>query len=896
MAAEVTIDSATELPLVQDSTHPYNEYLQCVGTSTTVNGFALPSAEEGNTLTISNGGKDNLGLLAAAGFLQYADGNVVSNVLNVQDSKFAQTLYGGYLYSGNGNVEGNVVTVIGSDLESVRAGQISGESVGNISGNSTIISGGSFLSSVYGVYHPAASGAVTGNSITISDSSVSYAAYGASHSGDSGEVANNSLTLRNSTVQEFVYGARFTGLRGVVKNNLLTIEGCDISKSSSNIYAGQLGFSGKGEGDIIGNILTISDSVVANLSAGFHRGSSGNVENNHVIMENSTQSGDANTNRVIAGCIYQAGTSGNISGNTATIINSSVLEVEGARHQGKSGDVTGNVVTMVDSQARSTNVVFLARVVSDEVSDNHLMLQGDSVVSGDACVVGLADDNTATTVKNLFGNSVTLCDTANVGGNLYAWYEGGGRVENAGNNSLVIDGSWTGVGNETTSFAEDSLNQVINFDAISVGWSEAGRELNIAQLTTNDRNDDALTIRLNAADTVLKVGTLNNVNNKDIVVEGTAHVRDALGEGAALRQGLERLAAAVQVEDKNSTEPGAAYTTVPASAVKVAEGLLYGAVSADIDAEGNVIDGSVVETSNGVNDSLTNITASRQLAYRTQGSKLTRRLRELRTMPGAKNTCWARATSGSEKYSLPGSNYRRNGFEAGTDRLFCDGRYVAGLAFGYADTKASFANGRADEQLYTLGTYVGWQGKQGQYVDFVAKYSRFDTTFDLYSANGALNTGDADTWGGMLSLDYGWRLGTEDGGFYAEPYVGLMYGFLDGADFTTSRGASVREDYTDSFIGTVGVTVGYIFAENRATAYARAALHHDWTSEAEVHLSANGNSRSYREDLSGSYGEWAVGGTYRLGENTWVFGEFQTMEGVHVRQPWQLNIGTSFGF
>ena len=64
--------------------------------------------------------------------------------------------------------------------------------------------------------------------------------------------------------------------------------------------------------------------------------------------------------------------------------------------------------------------------------------------------------------------------------------------------------------------------------------------------------------------------------------------------------------------------------------------------------------------------------------------------------------------------------------------------------------------------------------------------------------------------------------------------------------------------------------------------------------ETEISMS-NGNA-PMKEDLGGTWGEFAVGGTYNFGNGWAVYGEFQTAKGSKMKTPWQYNVGARYVF
>ena len=119
---------------------------------------------------------------------------------------------------------------------------------------------------------------------------------------------------------------------------------------------------------------------------------------------------------------------------------------------------------------------------------------------------------------------------------------------------------------------------------------------------------------------------------------------------------------------------------------------------------------------------------------------------------------------------------------------------------------------------------------------------------------------------------------------------------MDSANYTTSRGVKVKQNGIDSVIGRAGVAVGYSFPENKGNAYAMASVLHDWKGEVKSTFGKDGQSRTYSEDLGGTWGEFALGGTYNPTKNVSAYGQFKTSTGSPVRNPWQVSVGLRYNF
>ena len=342
---------------------------------------------------------------------------------------------------------------------------------------------------------------------------------------------------------------------------------------------------------------------------------------------------------------------------------------------------------------------------------------------------------------------------------------------------------------------------------------------------------------------------------------------------------------------------GSTYTAVLGKEAKAAakvtykEGLVSGAVIADVTSDGEI---TVQEAQNTVNASLLDIASSNYLFFRSQINDVSARMGDLRSMPKTAGA-WVRYYGGQNKYSDRGQKEKYNTLQLGAD-AFINNNFYLGGTFSYTDGDGTLRNGSTDDKNYNFGIYGGWVGDAGQFVDVIIKRHRVETDFDLYNTSGLVSSGSYHNWGTSASVEAGWRLQCPNTGFYAEPQVELQLGRLDSVNYRTSKGVNVQQDGIDSIIGRAGVAVGYTFPENKGTAYAKASILHDWKGEVKSTFSANGQTRTYKDDLGGTWGEFAVGGTYNPTQNLSAYGQVKTSTGSPVRNHWQVSVGLRYNF
>ena len=179
----------------------------------------------------------------------------------------------------------------------------------------------------------------------------------------------------------------------------------------------------------------------------------------------------------------------------------------------------------------------------------------------------------------------------------------------------------------------------------------------------------------------------------------------------------------------------------------------------------------------------------------------------------------------------------------------------------------------------------------GQFVDVILKRTRMDTDFKLKYATGTESNGDFKTWGTSLAVQYGWRLPYKSTAFWLEPQAEVTYGHLEGVDYTTSAGVNAHQKGMDSLVGRLGLSVGYTKDAN--TVYAKASAAHEFEGESSATM-CSGQSLTLEQDIGGTWGEVAVGGTVRLNKSIAAYGEFQTAFCSPVKTPYQWNIGMRY--
>ena len=276
------------------------------------------------------------------------------------------------------------------------------------------------------------------------------------------------------------------------------------------------------------------------------------------------------------------------------------------------------------------------------------------------------------------------------------------------------------------------------------------------------------------------------------------------------------------------------------------------------------------------------------LAWRAQMNDVNKRLGDLRTYQG-NHGGWARVYGSESKYGDLGLKSESTTIQVGADTKVGNNFYFGATA-SYSDGNGTLNNGSTEDRSYSFGLYGGWMGESGQFVDVIVKRANFKTDFDLRYTTGEQSTGSFDLWGTSVCAEYGWRLPVTEN-VWVEPQAEVTYGYMNDVTYTYS-GVKATQEATESLVGRLGVALGTTFKSG--SAYVKASVAHDWMGETEITMS-NGNA-AMKEDLGGTWGEFAVGGTYNFSNGWAVYGEFQTAHGSKMKTPWQYNVGARYVF
>ena len=325
----------------------------------------------------------------------------------------------------------------------------------------------------------------------------------------------------------------------------------------------------------------------------------------------------------------------------------------------------------------------------------------------------------------------------------------------------------------------------------------------------------------------------------------------------------------------------------------VAEGLLKGAVSADLDTAAggsSIVTNSVKQAKeSSTMTSMRNIASVAIVSWRQEDSTLSQRLGELRASDGDQGI-WVRMSRGEFEYSGAYKN-QYNFFQLGYDKAF--GSWHYGAAVSHNDGQTTYDNGKGENKSTSLSLYGTWLGDRGHYTDIVLKQGRLSNEYDNYAAAGHTH-GDYHAWGTSLSSEYGMKVGL-DNGWYVTPQAQMTLMRIGGEDYTTNNGIKVSQDTLSSCVGRVGFEMGKTISD-KGSIYAKASLLHEFAGNADTYLSLNGISNSYSQDIGGTWYEAGLGFNFKTTANSYIYADVVKTFGDDIKTPWQWNVGARWTF
>lgn len=509
-----------------------------------------------------------------------------------------------------------------------------------------------------------------------------------------------------------------------------------------------------------------------------------------------------------------------------------------------------------------------------QVGGESLTITGDMNVTGSEARFETWDyDNTNGDKKIEVQGNMTLEEGASL---LITNSTGAGSSFEA-NNIILNEGSTLSNSERYASSLDDYTDAFNNFSVTTLNGTNAtivnDGNMDIGTLSGTDNNIEVH----NLEKAQITIGTNNSTG---LQVTGTSEATDNFDQNNILGS-LQGLADTVEITNGNQLNN-----------VVAEEGKIFGEITAEVDANGNVVAGSVIENGNIANEGITELANVAFMAWRAENDEMHQRMGELRSSNGEAGI-WARMKRGESKYGDMDIKNQYSTYQLGYDEKVGDSNWYIGGAISRTEGKSSFATGSGENQSTGFTVYGTYVADDGQYVDLSAKYARLDNEFDVFGRSGIESTGDYRNNGYAFSAEYGKRIEAGND-FWIEPQVQLTYGHLSSANYTTSRNVRVTQDAMDSVVGRLGFAAGKDIGAGNV--YVKASYLYDFDGDTNVKMTDGKNSAVYDQDLGGGWFEVGIGTNINLSETSHLYFDVEKTYGGDIETPWQWNAGVRFDF
>ncbi|MDO4218636.1 MAG: hypothetical protein Q4C78_01440 [Synergistaceae bacterium] len=257
------------------------------------------------------------------------------------------------------------------------------------------------------------------------------------------------------------------------------------------------------------------------------------------------------------------------------------------------------------------------------------------------------------------------------------------------------------------------------------------------------------------------------------------------------------------------------------------------------------------------------------LAWLESVNNLQKRLGDLRSGEES-NTGWMRFQRSLDDLNMGRKlNVSGNLYQIGYDVALKNdttSRGYLGLSFEHMDGNQSFKIGGGDLESTSLGVYYTKIYNTGHYFDFILRYGKYDSDTTSYDT-GIVTKLDYAMNGVTLSGEYGYRANLGKNGFYLEPQVELIYGYLSGAKKTSSAAYVADIDSTNHFITRWGIALGQ--RVSNINYYLNVNYYHDFAGSASVTY----GDASYKQDGAHNWWEVSLGGGWQMGKASYFYAE-----------------------
>lgn len=696
----------------------------------------------------------------------------------------------------------------------------------------------------------------SGAKITVNEITADYLMNEGSIESENSEGVLGKLTVNKIDNRATLNVADFNVAESVINSGTLTVDKIgtetDAVYSVSNKANAQLSVKGNVYAGLA-NSGTIEITGDFKGSGYFYNGSSFTAQNADV--RNYTQIDNGSTFKVENLNINTSDKETGIFVDTENFTVNDTVDVNGYLYfREKSGDIELNNVNLNNE----------IQVSGDSLTVNNMTVKDGSLVT---CDLNDGNDNKEISIDNLTvqkDGNLFITNDAGEGSSFNAEnivLEDNATLENS--NRQTSDGDWTSAfGSFTVGTLNGNNSSIINEGKMNIG-TLIGENNNITV--------DSL------VEAQVKIDTNKSAG---LQVTGTSEATDNFDQNNILGS-LQDLADTVEITNGNQLNN-----------VVAEEGKIFGEITAEVDANGNVVAGSVIENGNIANEGITELAKVAFMAWRAENDEMHQRMGELRSSKGEAGI-WARMKRGESKYGDMDIKNQYSTYQLGYDEKVGDSNWYIGGAISRTEGKSSFATGSGENQStgFTLyGTYVA---DDGQYIDLSAKYARLDNEFDVFGRSGIESTGDYRNNGYAFSAEYGKRIEAGND-FWVEPQVQLTYGHLSSAKYTTSRNVRVTQDAMDSVVGRLGFAAGKDIGAGNV--YVKASYLYDFDGDTNVKMTDGKNSAVYDQNLGGGWFEVGIGTNINLSETSHLYFDVEKTYGGDIETPWQWNAGVRFDF
>lgn len=604
---------------------------------------------------------------------------------------------------------------------------------------------------------------------------------------------------------------------------------------------------------------------------------------------------------------------GMLASDNAEVANNGILYVK-SKENGLAGYARGLLVDG-DGKATNNNVIVAdaaaAMTATNTDGEKTFVNSGKIEVSNSGYGIDASSTQGAVTVEN--AGTISLDKTST-----------GIRVSDTGEkdavttitNTGIISGAGTAIiveGSAAGSCVEINLQDSSRIEGIIDLATDATVNMTISSLTHKESLQvagqiDSLSVT--SSDEITTDITINQVKNSTLTVNDI-NVDEKSGLTFRLNEIAETPVLTVSAADgKNLDRVSYAFSGTVSDEIAAEENFDVARLFSSISANGEAVEkvsveegqwgNSLLVTANADNTYNTQILSENSLlrsakdlaltnalVWRSELTSLSDRMGTLRTHPESTGA-WARYTGGNLEGK--GVDFDFNSVEIGFD-VPVTNTMTLGMSFGYTKGDSDLVSGSADSYSYKLGLYATYMHESGSFLDAMLKVGRIDASYDLN--NGVSESGDYMYTGVIAGIETGHRWTLNQ--FYVEPQIQLTYSYLQAETYSTDI-RTVDFDSTKSLIGRIGFMAGMNFAQDKGSAYMKAAYNHDFLGDMTGRFYSATHNISFSEELDQNWGEVSLGASYSMTDSLNGFVDVSRTFGGDIDQKWRVNLGARYQF